>query len=162
MTVEEILDKALTGDELTADDGALLFTAEGDALQRLISAADDLRRRRVGDRVTYVVNRNINFTNVCVKRCGFCAFSRGHLAEQGYFLPFEEIVRRVREASELGATEVCLQAGLPPRMQGSFYIDICARSRRRCPVSTSMDSRRKRFFTAPLSPRAPSRSTFAD
>jgi len=80
-----------------------------------------------------VVNRNINFTNVCVKRCGFCAFSRGHRAEQGYFLPMEEVLRRVREARQLGATEVCIQAGLPPRMEGSFYIDLCAAIKRAVP-----------------------------
>ncbi len=76
--------------------------------------------------MAYVINRNVNFTNVCVKRCGFCAFSRGHRAEQGYFLPTEEILRRVREAWDLGATEVCIQAGLPPRIDGSFYIDLCS------------------------------------
>lgn len=125
MTVEAALDKALQGRELSAQDGEALFAAEGENLHRLLSAADDLRSRRVGDRVAYVVNRNVNFTNVCVKRCGFCAFSRGHRAEQGYFLPTEEILRRVREAWDLGATEVCIQAGLPPRIDGSFYIDLC-------------------------------------
>ena len=125
MTIEAILDQALEGSELSAEDGEALFSAEGDQLCRLISAADELRRRRVGDRVAYVINRNVNFTNVCVKRCGFCAFSRGHRAEQGYFLPTEEILRRVREAWDLGATEVCIQAGLPPRIDGSFYIDLC-------------------------------------
>ena len=98
-----------------------------------ISAADELRQRRVGDRVGYVINRNVNFTNVCVKRCGFCAFSRGHRAEQGYFLPTEEILRRVREAWDLGATEVCIQAGLPPRIEGSFYIDLCAAIKKEIP-----------------------------
>ncbi len=133
MTVEAILDKAAAGRELTAGDGAALFAAEGDCLQRLLSAADALRRRRAGDLVSYVVNRNINFTNVCVKRCGFCAFSRGHRAEEGYFLPLEEILHRVREARELGATEVCIQAGLPPRIPGSFYIDLCAAVKREAP-----------------------------
>ena len=76
------------------------------------------------------MNRNINFTNVCVKRCGFCAFSRGHRAEEGYFLPLEEILRRVREARDLGATEVCIQAGLPSGINGSFYIDLCAAIKR--------------------------------
>jgi 7,8-didemethyl-8-hydroxy-5-deazariboflavin synthase CofH subunit len=133
MTANSVLDKALAGHELTAEDGAALFSAEGDCLDRLISTADELRRKRVGDRVAYVVNRNINFTNVCVKRCGFCAFSRGHRAEQGYFLPLEEVLRRVREARELGATEVCIQAGLPPRINGSFYIDLCAAIKREVP-----------------------------
>jgi FO synthase subunit 2 len=133
MTIEAIIDKALAGDELTALEGEALFSAQGKALDTLVTAANELRRRRVGDRVSYVVNRNINFTNVCVKRCGFCAFSRGHLAEQGYFLPLEEVLRRVREAWELGATEVCLQAGLPPRIRGSFYIDLCASIKREVP-----------------------------
>jgi 7,8-didemethyl-8-hydroxy-5-deazariboflavin synthase CofH subunit len=133
MSVESILDRALEGRELSADDGAALFATEGDNLHRLVTAADELRRRRVGDRVAYVINRNVNFTNVCVKRCGFCAFSRGHRAEQGYFLPTEEILRRVREAWDLGATEVCIQAGLPPRIHGSFYIDLCAAIKREIP-----------------------------
>jgi 7,8-didemethyl-8-hydroxy-5-deazariboflavin synthase CofH subunit len=133
MTIDAVLDKALEGRELSAEDGEALFAAEGDSLDRLLSAADQLRRRRVGERVAYVVNRNVNFTNVCVKRCGFCAFSRGHRAEQGYFLPTEEILRRVREAWDLGATEVCLQAGLPPRIEGSFYIDLCTAIKREVP-----------------------------
>ena len=133
MTVESVLDRALEGRELSAEDGEALFAAQGDDLHRLLSAADELRRRRVGDRVGYVVNRNVNFTNVCVKRCGFCAFSRGHRAEQGYFLPTEEILRRVREAWDLGATEVCIQAGLPPRMDGRFYIDLCTAIKREFP-----------------------------
>jgi FO synthase subunit 2 len=79
----------------------------------------------VGDVVHYVVNRNINFTNVCVKACGFCAFSRGHLAEEGYFLPVEEVIRRAQEAYDLGATEVCVQAGLAPGMDGWHYVKLC-------------------------------------
>ena len=133
MTVESALDKAPEGRELSAEDGEALFTAEGDNLRRLLSAADERRRRRVGERVAYVINRNVNFTNVCVKRCGFCAFSRGHRAEQGYFLPLDEVLRRVREAWDLGATEVCIQAGLPPRIEGSFYIDLCAAIKREVP-----------------------------
>jgi 7,8-didemethyl-8-hydroxy-5-deazariboflavin synthase CofH subunit len=133
MIITEILDRAAAGCELTAEEGAALFSAEGESLERLLALADERRRQRVGDRVSYVVNRNVNFTNVCVKRCGFCAFSRGHRAEQGYFLPREEILRRVHEARELGATEVCIQAGLPPRIEGSFYIDLCAAIKRDIP-----------------------------
>ena len=133
MRIDAILDRALDGRELSVEDAAALFAAQGDDLHRLISIADELRRRRVGDRVAYVINRNVNFTNVCVKRCGFCAFSRGHRAEQGYFLPTEEILRRVREAWDLGATEVCIQAGLPPRIHGSFYIELCAAIKREIP-----------------------------
>ena len=98
-----------------------------------MTAADELRRRANGDRVTYVVNRNINFTNVCIKHCGFCAFSRDHREEEGYFLPLNEIVRRAREAWELGATEVCVQAGLPPKMEGSLYIDLTRELKRELP-----------------------------
>jgi 7,8-didemethyl-8-hydroxy-5-deazariboflavin synthase CofH subunit len=133
VTIESVLDKALEGRELSAVDGEALFTAEGESLDRLLTVADDLRRRSVGDTVAYVINRNVNFTNICVKRCGFCAFSRGHRAEQGYFLPTEEVLRRVREAWELGATEVCIQAGLPPRIDGSFYIDLCKTIKREFP-----------------------------
>jgi 7,8-didemethyl-8-hydroxy-5-deazariboflavin synthase CofH subunit len=120
-----ILDRALSGQDITVDEATSLFDAEGSALMAMIAAADHLRARTVGDVVTYVINRNINFTNVCVKACGFCAFSRGHLAEQGYFLPNEEIIRRAREAYELGASEVCVQAGLAPGMDGWQYVNLC-------------------------------------
>ena len=91
----------------------------------MVMVADELRRRAVGDLVTYVVNRNINFTNVCIKRCGFCAFSRDFREDEGYLLPVEEIIRRAKEAWEYGATEVCIQAGLPPKMEGDLYIRLC-------------------------------------
>jgi len=123
--IASILEKALGGGEVDVLEGERLFTATGANLRATLAAADHLRRQKLGERVTYVVNRNVNFTNVCVKRCGFCAFSRGHRAEEGYFLPVEEVVRRAKEAWDLGATEVCVQAGLPPRMKGSFYIDLC-------------------------------------
>jgi FO synthase subunit 2 len=122
--VARVLGRALDGAELTVDDGVLLFQAAGPDLLAMVHAADELRRRTVGDRVTYVVNRNINFTNVCIKRCGFCAFSRDYRVEEGYLLPTEEIVRRAREAWDLGATEVCIQAGLPPQMDGDLYIRL--------------------------------------
>jgi len=123
--VRQVLERALDGRDTTVDDAIVLCGARGPSLHALVAVADRLRREQVGDEVAYVVNRNVNFTNVCVKRCGFCAFSRGHRAEQGYFLPTEEILRRVREAWDLGATEVCIQAGLPPRIDGNFYIDLC-------------------------------------
>jgi FO synthase subunit 2 len=120
-----ILDRALSGQDITVEQATTLFDAQGSDLMAMIAAADQLRARTVGDVVTYVINRNINFTNVCVKACGFCAFSRGHLAEQGYFLPVEEIIRRAREAYELGASEVCVQAGLAPGMDGWHYVHLC-------------------------------------
>src|SRR6478672_2190422 len=124
-TVGHILDRALDGADITVDEATSLFDADGSDLPALTAAADYLRARTVGDVVTYVINRNINFTNVCVKACGFCAFSRGHLAEEGYYLPVEEIIRRAQEARELGATEVCVQAGLAPGMDGRHYVNLC-------------------------------------
>jgi 7,8-didemethyl-8-hydroxy-5-deazariboflavin synthase CofH subunit len=124
-TVAHILNRALAGMDITVDEATSLFDADGSDLPALTAAADYLRAKTVGDVVTYVVNRNINFTNVCVKACGFCAFSRGHLAEEGYFLPTEEIIRRASEARELGATEVCVQAGLAPGIDGWHYVDLC-------------------------------------
>jgi len=124
-TTADILNRALDDKELSVDDAVELFECKETELTMLIQVADELRKRKVGDLVTYVVNRNVNFTNVCIKRCGFCAFSRDFREEEGYFLPTEEIVRRAREAWNLGATEVCIQAGLPPKMDGYLYIDIC-------------------------------------
>src|SRR5262247_3584648 len=125
-TVGRILDRALAGADITVDEATSLFDADGSDLLALMAAADHLRAQTVGDVVTYVINRNINFTNVCVKACGFCAFSRGHLAEEGYFLPAEEVIRRAREAYELGASEVCVQAGLAPGMDGWHYVHLCS------------------------------------
>ena len=123
--VGHILDRALAGADITVDEATSLFDADGSDLPALTAAADYQRAKTAGDVVTYVVNRNINFTNVCVKACGFCAFSRGHLAEEGYFLPTEEIIRRATEARELGATEVCVQAGLAPGIDGWHYVNLC-------------------------------------
>src|SRR5262250_1464328 len=123
--VRRILDHILGGGELSVDDGIRLTETQGRDLQALTLVADEMRRRQAGDVVTYVVNRNINFTNVCIKHCTFCAFSRDHREEEGYFLPMDEVVRRAIEAWEMGATEVCIQAGLPPKLDGSYYIDLC-------------------------------------
>ncbi|MDH5430990.1 MAG: 5-amino-6-(D-ribitylamino)uracil--L-tyrosine 4-hydroxyphenyl transferase CofH [Nitrosopumilus sp.] len=123
--VSDILNNALSEKEISADEGLVLFNAKGIDFHLVGLVANELRRRRVGDTVSYVVNRNINFTNVCIKQCGFCAFSRDFREEEGYFLPNEEIVRRAKEAYQLGATEVCIQAGLPPDMKGDMYENIC-------------------------------------
>jgi len=123
--VGQILERALGGADLTIEEATQLFDADGADLLAMVAAANYLRSQTVGDVVTYVVNRNINFTNVCVRACGFCAFSRGHLGEEGYFLPVEEILRRAQEAAELGATEVCVQAGLAPGMEGWHYVKLC-------------------------------------
>jgi FO synthase subunit 2 len=123
-TVRAILARALDGDEVTPADGLGLARVTGADLRALVAVADELRRRQVGDQVTFVVNRNVNFTNVCIKHCTFCAFSRDHREEEGYFLPVAEVVRRAEEAWALGATEVCIQAGLPPKLDGRYYIDL--------------------------------------
>lgn len=122
--VSTILHRALEGEELSWQEGLRLCETNGRELHAVCLVADEMRRRQVGDVVTYVVNRNINFTNVCIKHCTFCAFSREYREEEGYFLPLEEILRRAQEAVEMGATEICMQAGLPPKMDGRFYIDL--------------------------------------
>jgi FO synthase subunit 2 len=131
--VRAALGRALDGDEVSVGDAMVLATVKGRALLALAAVADELRARQAGDVVTYVVNRNINFTNVCIKHCSFCAFSRDHREEEGYFLPMPEVVRRAREARALGATEVCIQAGLPPKLDGRFYIDLCGTIHRELP-----------------------------
>jgi FO synthase len=117
-----------TAGELGEDDLVRLFRARGHERERVLAAADRLRRETNGDEVTYVVNRNIQYTNVCYFRCGFCAFSKGRLAAnlrgRPYLLPLEEIVRRSREAWARGATEVCLQGGIHPAFTGETYLEI--------------------------------------
>ncbi len=131
--ISDILNNALSEKEISANDGLELFNAVGVNFHLVGLVADELRRRRVGNIVSYVVNRNINFTNVCIKQCGFCAFSRDFREEEGYFLPTEEIVRRAKEAYHLGATEVCIQAGLPPDMIGDLYESICREIKKEIP-----------------------------
>jgi FO synthase subunit 2 len=131
--VSDILNNALSEKEISAHDGLTLLNAEGIDFHLTGLVANELRKRRVGDTVSYVVNRNINFTNVCIKQCGFCAFSRDFREEEGYFLPTEEIVRRAKEAHQLGATEVCIQAGLPPDMKGDLYENICREIKKEIP-----------------------------
>ena len=120
-----ILESCLDGGELDWRDGVVLSDARGRDLHALCLVADQLRRTQAGEVVTYVVNRNINFTNVCVKNCKFCAFSRDLRSEQSYYLDTSEVIRRAAEAFELGATEVCMQAGLAPDADGRIYLDLC-------------------------------------
>ena len=132
-SISEILNKALSDKEVSAEEGLRLYNTSGIDFHLVGLVADEIRSKRVGDTVTYVVNRNINFTNVCIKQCGFCAFSRDFREEEGYFLPTEEIVRRAKEAHLLGATEVCIQAGLPPDMDGELYENICKEIKKEIP-----------------------------
>src|SRR6266436_4677897 len=120
----EILHAAACATELTFEQGLVLATAQGPAFEALVAVADRLRRENVGDAITYVVNRNINFTNVCFVGCSFCGFGRGPAAPDAYSLSFDEVVRRAREAWERGATEVCVQGGLPRDLDGFFYRDL--------------------------------------
>ena len=131
--VAETLERALSEKEITVEEASRLFYAKKIDFHLIGMVANELRKRRVGDMVTFVINRNINFTNVCIKQCGFCAFSRDFREEEGYFLPIEEIVRRAKEARALGATEVCVQAGLPPDMDSSIYENICRAIKKEIP-----------------------------
>src|SRR5439155_7577379 len=97
---------------------------EDAALDALVRVADALRREVVGDAVTYVVNRNINFTNVCFVGCSFCGSGKGAGAPDAYSLSADDVVRKARDAWEKGATEVCIQGGLPRDLDGFFYRDI--------------------------------------
>ncbi|MEN3332919.1 MAG: synthase [Blastocatellia bacterium] len=118
------LDRARGGRELDFDEGVRLAQTRGQELEALVLAADRLRHERVGDVITYVVNRNINFTNVCFVGCRFCAFSRAPRQSDAYFHSFDEIQRRAREAWELGAREVCVQGGLPRDLEPFYYRNL--------------------------------------
>ena len=127
--IERILARAEAGTTLSEQELVQLFQARGGAFDAVCAAADKLRARVSGPQVSYVVNRNINYTNVCYFRCQFCAFSKGKLSEnlrgRPYDLTLDEIVRRVREAWSRGATEVCLQGGIHPDYTGETYLAIC-------------------------------------
>ncbi|HJQ05237.1 MAG TPA: bifunctional FO biosynthesis protein CofGH [Nocardioides sp.] len=117
-----------------SDEHALtLMTAEGDLLREVTRLADDLRRETVGDDVTYVVNRNINFTNVCYVGCRFCAFAQRRTDADAYSLSYDEVADRAQEAWDLGATEVCMQGGIDPQLPASAYFDIAAAVKQRVP-----------------------------
>ncbi len=129
-SVAAALAKVRDGLELDEDEVTELFEARGADLAAVADAADALRREVCGDDVSYVVTRNVNYTNVCYFRCGFCAFSKGKLAAnlrgRPYVVPVEEIVRRAREAWDRGAVELCLQGGIHPGFTGETYLEICA------------------------------------
>ena len=125
-----LLSRASAGQRLEEEEVILLFNARGEDFERVCQAADALRQAVNGDDVAYVVNRNINYTNVCYFKCGFCAFSKGKRSENlrgaPYDLDLEEVARRAREAWSRGATEVCMQGGIHPDYTGQTYLDICA------------------------------------
>jgi FO synthase len=127
--VAAILDRARNDRELGEAEIIRLFRARGSDFSAVCAAADELRRATSGDVVSYVINRNINYTNICYFRCQFCAFSKGKLSEnlrgRPYDLPLGEVAERVREARERGATEVCMQGGIHPAYTGATYLEIC-------------------------------------
>ena len=134
--VHEALERVLQardGGVLSRQQCLLLAHAQGDDLLGLLLAADDLRRVLVGDLVTYVVNRNINFTNVCFVGCKFCAFSRGPREADAYFLSLDQVATKAEEAWTLGATEVCIQGGLPHGLPPFYYRDILLAVKRAVP-----------------------------
>ncbi|MGN6252151.1 MAG: bifunctional FO biosynthesis protein CofGH [Marmoricola sp.] len=119
---------------LSAEHALTLMTAEGDLLAQVCRLADDLRREAVGDEVTYVVNRNINFTNVCYVGCRFCAFAQRRTDADAYSLSLDEVADRAEEAWDLGATEVCMQGGIDPALPGTAYFELATAVKKRVPA----------------------------
>ncbi len=126
--VQEVLEGVLLGQEPGVDELVTLFSARGPEVVEVAAVADDLRRSAVGDTITFVRNRNINYTNVCTFKCRFCGFSKGplslNLRGTPYLLSLDDVAERVREAVDLGATEVCLQGGIHPDFDGDYYIEV--------------------------------------
>jgi FO synthase len=126
--VGEVLASVVAGEEVDEDQIVTLFSARGPEVRAVAEVADALRAEIIGDEVTFVANRNINYTNVCTFKCRFCAFSKGplslNLRGTPYLLELSEISDRVREAEELGATEVCLQGGIHPKFDGDYYLEV--------------------------------------
>jgi 7,8-didemethyl-8-hydroxy-5-deazariboflavin synthase CofH subunit len=120
-----IIDKAFKGEEISVNEGEHLFNIRDlDEISALAISADEIRKEDVGDIVTYVINRNINFTNICNTYCGFCNFMAPEGDERAYFLTMEEIAQKTIEAWENGATEVCMQGGMHPDIDGNFYVEL--------------------------------------
>ena len=126
--VGDVLAGVALGQAVGEDEIVTLFAARGREVRAVAQVADELRSHAVGDEVTYVANRNINYTNVCTFKCKFCAFSKGplslNLRGTPYLLELSEISDRVREAEALGATEVCLQGGIHPKFDGGYYLEV--------------------------------------
>ncbi len=127
--VAEVIAGVRAGQQAGFDELLTLFGARGPEVAAVAALADDLRREIVGDKITYVINRNINYTNVCTFKCRFCGFSKGplslNLRGTPYLLTLEDMAARVVEAQQKGATEVCLQGGIHPDFDGDYYIDVC-------------------------------------
>ena len=135
--VQDILTEVLDGHEVTADEIVTLFSARGSEVRAIAEVADELRRSLSGDDVTFVKNRNINYTNVCTFKCRFCAFSKGplslNLRGDPYLLDLDVITARVAEAAEMGCTEVCMVGGIHPSFDGDYYLDVIDAARKGSP-----------------------------
>jgi len=133
-----VLEGVRSGEEAGVEELTTLFSARGPEVGEVAAVADQLRRDAVGDTVTWVANRNINYTNVCTFKCRFCAFSKGplslNLRGTPYLLDLDEITRRVAEAESHGATEVCLQGGIHPSFDGEYYLDVISAVRAASPT----------------------------
>ncbi len=127
--VREVLDGVLAGERAGRSELRALFAARGPEVRAVTEVADELRRQTVGDSLTWVFNRNINYTNVCTFKCRFCGFSKGplslNLRGAPYLLTLDDIAERAAEAERMGATEVCLQGGIHPDFDGDYYVDVC-------------------------------------
>ncbi len=128
------LEKALAGNDLSRNEGILVAEARGAALAAVAAVADRLRRRTVGEDVSYVVNRNINFTNICVIGCTFCCFGKSAHSPDAYWHSLDTVADKAEEAWRTGATEVCMQGGLPPELDGDYYRRILEAIKRRVPA----------------------------
>jgi FO synthase len=131
--IKRALSRAEAHLPITDQDALALFLAEGPALDALCRVSDDLRAEAVGDEVTYVINRNINFTNVCYVGCRFCAFAQREVDDESYTLTLDQVADRAQEAWAWGATEVCMQGGIHPDLPGAFYFDLLDAIRARTP-----------------------------
>jgi len=132
-TVANALERVVAGQDLGFEEGLLLGTVDGKDLVALVRVADELRRRAAGEHITYVVNRNLNFTNICIVGCAFCGFSRGPEDTDAYFHSTDALLAKSIEAVERGATEVCIQGGLPKDLDGYYYVQLLRAIKRRLP-----------------------------
>jgi 7,8-didemethyl-8-hydroxy-5-deazariboflavin synthase CofH subunit len=128
-----VLEKALAGSDLDEYDVVFLFSLQGRDLAALFATALALRQTQAAEATTYVVNRNINFTNICYNHCRFCAYSRSASDPDAFLMGAQDLIDRAEEAEALGATEICLQAGLAPEIEGDFYPQLCTLLRRALP-----------------------------
>ena len=132
-SVRAILDKSLLGEELNVEDACVLFATQGAEAQAVLDTADKVREKRVGNVGTFVITRNINFTNVCYMGCRFCNFAKEKGDKEAEFLTVEQVADRAEEAWNRGATEVCIQGGLHPDIGADYYRNLIIAVKKRVP-----------------------------